>query len=141
MLILCFKNNFDLSMFEWIGLVNQFSAFCLIFSKKIFITTFIILGQNRIQNKIPYLKLTWTILCVKSDITFTSSIWSTDSLTTAVLGSIALNYLIKQFKIQKIFWWLDYLKKVYLSNQLRRNHRHICNLHHLCSFRDHCMWW
>ena len=109
-------------------------------SQKFFlITIFIIVEQNRIKNKIPYRKLTWTILHVKSHITFTSSILSTDSLTTAVLGSIAFNYLIKQIKIQKIFWWLDHLKKVYLSNQLRRNHCHICNLHHLCSFHDHCM--
>ena len=107
---------------------------------KSFSCCILVRSQNSIQNKIPYLKLTWTILRVKSNITFTSSIWSTNSLTTAVLGSIAINYLINNLKIQKFFWWLDLLKKVYLNSQLHRNHCHICNLHHLCSFHDHCNW-
>ena len=35
----------------------------------------------------------------------------------------------------------DNSKKIYLSNQLRRNCGHIYNLHHLCRFHVHCMWW
>ena len=71
-------------------------------SQKFFlITIFIIVGQNSIKNKIPYRKLTWTILHEKSHVTFTSSILSTDSLTTAVFGSITLNYSNKVFKISK----------------------------------------
>ena len=31
--------------------------------------------------------------------------------------------------------------KVYLNNQLQRNRCHICNVHQLSSFHDHCMQW
>ena len=48
-------------------------------------------------------KFTWTILHVKSNVTFTSSFWSTDSLSAAVLGSMALNYFNRADSKQSIY--------------------------------------
>ena len=88
---------------------------------------------------------TYAILAVKERITVTSSIWSTDSLTTAVLGSFTLNCFknkTKYLEFQETFLIIsDTSKKIYLSNQLRKNCCHIYNLHHLCRFHVHCMWW
>ena len=72
------------------------TAFCLKLTK-------VFLHHNFSHSRTIFLKLTWTILHVKPAVTFTSSFWSTDSLSTAVLGSIALNYLNRAFKLQKYF--------------------------------------
>ena len=56
-------------------------------------------------------KFTYAIISIKERIADTSSIWSTGSLTTAVLGCIALNYFSKETK------HLEFQEKIIMVGQ------------------------
>ena len=79
------------------------------------------LGGNEVElnfdKKVKiFLKLTRTILQVKSTITFAKSICSTDSSTIAFLGSIALNYT-KKIKViyQSLVYSVVGLKRFFIA--------------------------
>ena len=79
------------------------------------------LGGNEVRlnfEKKPkrFVKLTWTILQVKSTITFAKSICSTYSLTITFLGSIALNYT-KKIKViyQSLVYSVVGLKRFFIA--------------------------
>ena len=78
------------------------------------------LGGNEVElnfdKKVKnFLKLTRTILQVKSTITFAKSICSTDSSTIAFLGSIALNYT-KKIKViyQSLVLFCSRIEQIFL---------------------------
>jgi hypothetical protein len=88
-------------------------------SQKFFlITIFIIIGQNSIKNKIPYCKLTWTILHVKSEVTFTSTICTAGSMTTAIGCSFTWNYEgRKRIKNEKMMYFCNFQWKKNLDGK------------------------
>ena len=80
-----------------------------------------------------FLMLTWTILQVKSAITFAKSICSTNSLTIAFLGCIALNYS-KKIKViyQSLVLFCNRIESIFLLAEGhyndQRGHVHLVKL-------------